>query len=57
VEWLQYVIDKFVKPWGLKLNGEVEWEGEESGDLGKIIVKDNVIKAIEGVITYPGENE
>jgi len=43
VEWLQYLITHFLEPWGIKLNGEVEWQGEESGDFGKIIATDNII--------------
>lgn len=52
VEWLQYMITNFFEPWGIKLNGEIAWEGEESSDIGKIVVTDNVIKTLRGVITY-----
>lgn len=52
VEWLQYIIDNFIKHWGYVLNGEVTWEGEGSGDLGKIIVKDNVVTHKRGRIVY-----
>lgn len=51
-EWLTYIVDNFLKPWGYKLNGEVKWEGEESGDVGKIIVKDNVVSTKEGRVVY-----
>lgn len=51
-EWLQYLINHFFKPWGLTLNGEIEWEGEESGDLGKIIVTNNEIKRKIGKVVY-----
>jgi hypothetical protein len=43
VEWLKYLIENFLSPWGYKLNGEVMWQGEEQGDVGKIVVKDNVV--------------
>jgi hypothetical protein len=43
VEWLQYLITHFFEPWGIKLNGEVEYQGEESGDFGKIISTDNKV--------------
>lgn len=43
VEWLQYLITNFLSPWGYLLNGEVKWRGEEWGDAGKIVVKDNKI--------------
>ena len=41
VEWLRYLITHFLKPWGYVLNGEVEWQGEESDDFGKILVENN----------------
>jgi hypothetical protein len=44
VEWLEYIVENFLKPWGYTLNGEVEWRGEEWEDAGTIMVKDNVIK-------------
>ncbi len=43
VKWLKFLIVNFLKPWGYVLNGEVAWQGEESSDIGKIIVKDNVV--------------
>lgn len=55
VEWLKYLIEIFFKRWGVKLNGEIEWEGEDSGDRGKIVVKDNVVKTLVGRITYEEE--
>ena len=51
-QWLEYIIDNFLKPWGYVLNGEVTWEGEESGDLGKLIVEDNVVIIKTGTVTY-----
>jgi len=44
VEWVEYLIEHFFKPWNRKLNGEVRWRGEDFDDLGKIIVKDNKVK-------------
>lgn len=52
VEWLEYLIVHFLKPWGYTLNGEVEWKGEQAGDLGKIIVTDNLVDAKKAKITY-----
>lgn len=43
VEWLEYLIDKILKPRGYTLNGECEWQGEDSSDFGKIIVDNNVV--------------
>ena len=44
VDWLKYLIRHFFQNWGLVLNGEIEWKGEEFNDVGKIVVKDNVVK-------------
>ncbi len=52
IEWLQYYIDNFFEPNNIKLNGEIKWEGEDSDDLGKIIVTDNIVEVKEGKIVY-----
>ncbi|MFW5887889.1 MAG: hypothetical protein ACOCUH_03720 [Bacteriovoracia bacterium] len=43
VEWIQYLVDHFLIPWGYTLNGEVIWSGEEESDTGKIEIVDNKI--------------
>lgn len=52
VEWLRYLINHFFEKWGVKLNGEIQWSGEETGDIGKIIVTDNVVKVKVAKITF-----
>jgi hypothetical protein len=52
IEWLQYLIAHFFEPWGIKLNGEVTWQGEDNADIGKIIVKDNEIEIYNGEVEY-----
>lgn len=42
-EWIVYIIHKILKPNGYTLNGEVNWSGEETGDVGKIIIEDNKV--------------
>ncbi len=49
VEWLQYIIENFLKPWGYVLNGTVRWRGENFDDIGVISVIDNQIKVEESV--------
>lgn len=56
VEWLEYLIEHFLVPWGYVLNGEAKWEGKpddwsvEKEDLitciewGTIRVQDNVVE-------------
>lgn len=53
VAWLQFVIDRFLKPWGHFLNGRVAWQGEEPEDQGVIHVRNNQVQAIKNVITKP----
>ena len=48
-EWLQYLIDNFFAPCGYTLNGDIEWEGEDSSDFGIIHVEDNVIDMQYGI--------
>ena len=52
VGWLEYIIDHFLKRWGYVLSGEVTWEGEDSGDLGKIIVTNNEVMVKLGRVIY-----
>ena len=55
VEWLKYLIKMFFIPWGRKLNGEIEWFGEDREDIGKIVVKNNEVKTLTGEITFGDE--
>ncbi len=50
-EWLEYLVENFLAPWGYVIAGEVEWEGEDSDDRGTIYAKDNCIQAIQSEIT------
>ena len=43
VEWIKYLIDHFLAPWGIVVNGSVEWRGEDWGDTGTISVEDNEV--------------
>lgn len=40
-EWLVYLISKILAPNGYVLNGTVTWQGEETGDVGELFVRDN----------------
>ena len=57
IEWLEYIIEHFLKPWGYVLNGEVEWAGESREDIGMIVVKNNVVTKLLGAIVYKIEEE
>ena len=51
-KWIEYIIQNFLKLWGYTLNGEVKWEGEGSGDMGKMSIVDNVLTVKRATITY-----
>lgn len=46
IEWLRYIIQHFLAPWGYVLSGSVRWQGEDRGDKGRIEVTDNKVKII-----------
>ena len=52
IKWLKYLIKEFFEPWGVILNGEVEWEGDDSSDFGKIIVTNNIVTTKKGRKSY-----
>lgn len=43
VEWIKYLNDNFLKRWGITINGEVKWYGEEREDVGAIYAKNGHI--------------
>lgn len=48
-EWLDYLIENFFEPLGYVLNGDIEWQGEESDDFGVIHVVDNFVEMQYGI--------
>lgn len=52
VEWLEYLINQYLIPWGYTLNGKVEWQGEDKDDIGVIEVKNNKVETCKGKIVY-----
>lgn len=46
VEWIEYIIEHFLKPWGYVLNGSCKWEGEERDDYGIILLESNTVKVL-----------
>lgn len=49
--WLNYLIKNFFRPWGVTVNGRVFWSGEDVRDVGTIIIENNVITLLNGVIS------
>jgi len=52
VEWLNYIVEKFLIPWGYKLNGTVECIGDRYNDRSLIVVVDNEVVVKKGKIVY-----
>lgn len=51
-DWLEYLVETFLAPWGYVLNGRIDYHGEDLGsqDLGAIFVKDNEVRRVEAEI-------
>jgi hypothetical protein len=43
IEWINYIIEHFLMPWGYTLNGVVKWRGEDFYDIGTIVIVNNVV--------------
>lgn len=52
IDWIKYIIENFLKPWGYDVNGEMTWQGEDSDDFGKIIIKHNDVIVKKGKKVY-----
>ena len=52
VEWLEYLIKHFLEPWGYTVSGQVDWEGDDRDDRGRIDVTVNIIKVLVAKTTY-----
>jgi hypothetical protein len=52
VEWLRHLIERYLKPWGYILNGEVDYQGEGRADLGKIRVTENVVTVLKAKVSF-----
>jgi len=48
IEWLEYLIEHFIKPWGYSLTGRMTWQGEEDYDQGVLGVEDNNVYTMDG---------
>lgn len=44
--WIEYLIDRILKPRGYVVNGEVMWRGEDFLDVGRLVVRDNVVAEV-----------
>ena len=53
-DWLIYIEEHFLTPWGSKLNGKISWYGEERDDMGIIYARDGMIEAVVSTIRNIG---
>lgn len=53
-EWLEYLVEHFLKPWGYTLHGEVAWQGDDSDDQGVIYADGHRVEAVHNQIANPG---
>lgn len=54
IEWLQFLIQHFLSPWGYLLNGKVQWRGEDPTDRGTIEVQNNDVIVTEEEVEEEG---
>lgn len=47
VEWIEYLIERILKPRGYKVAGQVKWQGEDIDDRGIITIVNNEIEVEE----------
>lgn len=52
VDWMKYIIENFLKPWGYVSNGSIDWQGEDRDDIGCICVENNELEVLRGRVVY-----
>jgi len=51
-EWLEYLIHNFLERWNIVMDGEAQWQGEDHGDVGLLVVKGNEVFEKRGKVVY-----
>lgn len=49
--WLEFLVRHFLGPWRYRLNGRIDWQGDDPDDRGRIFVRDNVLVVVPADIT------
>ena len=59
VRWLRFLVSRFFAPWGISLSGEIEWQGEDDSDCGKIVVAKSAVRVLRGAtrVEYAEERD
>lgn len=52
VEWLEYLLEHFLVPWGYQVDGAVEWVGEDPNDRGRILVERSQVRVQRATFLY-----
>ena len=50
LDWLEYLIENFIQPWGYTLNGESPWYVDDFQEAGFLRITDNVVTEERGDI-------
>lgn len=45
-EWLAFLMERYLGPWGYVLNGFIDYQGEDGDDFGRIIVANNELRNV-----------
>ncbi len=57
VHWLRWLIKHYFMPRDIVLNGDIQWQGEETGDIGILRVIDNKVTShklkVQGMVECP----
>lgn len=60
-EWLEWLKENWLKPKGIKIQGRINYQGEEIGDVGYLEVKDDKLSVVElkptGLVECPNCGE
>ena len=51
-EWMKYIIDEYLSPWGYTLNGTIEAQGEYPEDRWRLLVEDNKVLTQQATVEF-----
>jgi hypothetical protein len=53
-DWLRYIAQELLGPWGYEVQGKIRWQGDENDDRGIVYAEGNQVEAVEDTITNKG---
>lgn len=51
-EWMQYILDEFITPWGIVANGVIDAQGEDASDVWRLKVINNKVVVQQGRVVF-----